>query len=457
MDVLERARQFATGQILSQGSFYQRSGLSASQPMHQQNATGNAEELFYKDKYVQGMEERLQLHSLIAEKDDELKEKTTSLEQVLEYIARMEMEIAALDARMVPPSTSSSSSSVYVPIEHDNAQYDNAHYDMPMDVEDVSDMRVDSPRNGTTLPLSLNMHKRLTHSGIREMPPASIIFNRRAWIDLVKNRIPSFSADPLIFVPFVEAFLKRHGLQESLVKSAFADGLKTLGIPTELENIFLDEFTVRWRSTLDGGSRTPLTAASSSESLPLPSKPRPAVPSPSKAGPTKHVVRGTTVFIWIELLPTFMSDDLIQALLKDKAKLKRARTGLMTFLQKRLPPMGLTLAGTKVMKQITIPMALEREFKGWFKEQYDADFQDFSEASSSKTLAKKGPKDGSSSKASKRKNEQAHSQSGRKAQRPRVSLADEDATENVLEEGIAVPSSLMDAAATEAAMTRYNL
>ena len=108
------------------------------------------------------------------------------------------------------------------------------------------------------------------------------------------------------------------------------------------------------------------------------------------------------------------------------------------------------------MKQITIPKALERDFKVWFKDQYNANFEEFSEvASSSKTPAKKGSTAGSSS--TKRKNEQAHLDNDRAAQRPRVSLGEVQETENVLGEGIAVPSSLMDAAATEAAMTRYNL
>lgn len=47
--------------------------------------------------------------------DAELAEKTTSLEQVLDYIACMEREIVPLDARIVPPSTSSSWFSVLVP------------------------------------------------------------------------------------------------------------------------------------------------------------------------------------------------------------------------------------------------------------------------------------------------------------------------------------------------------
>ncbi len=85
-DIISRARQFVAGSH-SLPSMPTMSFAPTSSSLQ-------AAAEFYKDKYIQGMEERLALHAQNAAKDAEIREKEQALLQVLQYIRTLEQELA---------------------------------------------------------------------------------------------------------------------------------------------------------------------------------------------------------------------------------------------------------------------------------------------------------------------------------------------------------------------------
>ena len=173
--------------------------------------------------------------------------------------------------------------------------------------------------------------------------------------------------------------------------------------------------------------------------------------SPIKSPPEPHTpkvfkVKGTEVTIWTDLVLSFMPE-VMNVLLKDSAQIVRARAGITDYLNKRLPALGLSLSGIKVAKRLTIPKVLEREFKGWFKQNYENSFNDFAmESPSSSVAAPKPSKSPQQVSGTKRKSEETTPQ--RSSQR---SKKDEGAVKDST--SISRSATLPEAKQ----MTRYNM
>jgi hypothetical protein len=57
---------------------------------------------FYKDKYIQGMEERLLLHNQNVQKETEIKQRESELFAILEYIQKLQAELQGAVSHDVP-------------------------------------------------------------------------------------------------------------------------------------------------------------------------------------------------------------------------------------------------------------------------------------------------------------------------------------------------------------------
>jgi hypothetical protein len=230
-----------------------------------------------------------------------------------------------------------------------------------------------------------------------------------AWVDVLKIRLPDFEFEPQHFTEIIRCFLNKHNLMCEMVESNIIPGLKFVGIPYRLEGDLIQQFqgaatnspvTKRTRGQqarsptstsphqlqeqLDYSIRPVVTPVTSSSVV--------AMPSNTPHEPKIHVVKGTQVIIWSDLLPVFLSESTVAALRKDSEQLSRIRSGIIDFLGKKLPMMGLTLNGTKVSGQLTIPKTLEKQFRDWFKKHHENQFMDYSTASSSGSKSKPAQK-----------------------------------------------------------------
>ena len=97
LEILQRVRQFAA----NNHSLPQR----PLQMIPEQPAPSSSAEEFYKEKYIKGMKERLDLHQQIVAKDLAIQEKEHALSQVLEYIAKLEQELGVSPQKSRVPTS----------------------------------------------------------------------------------------------------------------------------------------------------------------------------------------------------------------------------------------------------------------------------------------------------------------------------------------------------------------
>jgi hypothetical protein len=158
--------------------------------------------------------------------------------------------------------------------------------------------------------------------------------NMTAWIDLIDV---STATDHV----HVHPFLKENHIPEMLVDSTVLHGVKAFGIPVA----FVDKFKEYFLRAVQKSARN------------------------SSSGKTNSMIP------WKELISSY-SWNAAQEMKANPLFATSLESGVIEFLNSRLPVLGLSLESVKVNKVISIPISLKKEFKKWFVHRYNHQFQD---------------------------------------------------------------------------------